>query len=141
MQFHLSFLLHGSAGRSISPTCSDADENVGDRVGGANDQMPSLSFAFTVLNHPSKVIFLLFSFGFFQLHRYFVNSDIFLYTQGTLSKPCTSWEDHSLQSAINPPGKKCNLQICQWKISCDFCFSKVYKCVHFRSIALNINTD
>lgn len=48
MQFHLSFLLRGSAGRSISPTCSDADETVlvGDRVGRANDKMPSVTFAF-----------------------------------------------------------------------------------------------
>lgn len=58
MQFHLSFLLHASAGRSITPPCSDADETVavGDSVGGANDKVPSVTFAMTVVNHPSEII-------------------------------------------------------------------------------------
>lgn len=99
MQFHLSFLLHGSAGRSITPTCSDADETllVGDRVGGANDKMPSVSFALTVFNHPSEIISLsrsnLIIFIFIVILE-------FLYILGTLGKPCSGWEDlRSLQSA------------------------------------------
>lgn len=58
MQFHLSFLLHASAGRSITPPCSDADETVvvGDGVGGANDKLPSVTFAMNVVNHPSEII-------------------------------------------------------------------------------------
>lgn len=54
MQFHLSFLLHGSAGRSITPTCPDADENasVVDRVGGAN----SLQSATLVHESPKQEV-------------------------------------------------------------------------------------
>lgn len=59
MQFHPSFMLHGSAGRSIAPTgtCCDADETVlvGKIMGGANDKMPPVSFAFIEFNHPNKI--------------------------------------------------------------------------------------
>lgn len=61
MQFCLSFLLHGTGGRSITPTRSDADEMVlMTGWAGTNDNMPPVFFAFAVFKHPSKIISLPF---------------------------------------------------------------------------------